>query len=96
NALPEPTPSRLDLIAKYVAPRTPLEKELAEICAEVLGLKDHPVGAHDNFFDLGGHSLLGTRLVFLLREKYGLDTTQLPLRTLFENPTVANLASAIE
>lgn len=96
NALPAPTQSRLDMRAKYVAPRTPLEHELADICAEVLGLKNHPVGAHDNFFDLGGHSLLGTRLVFLLREKYGLDTTQLPLRTLFENPTVANLASAIE
>ncbi|HAX70809.1 MAG TPA: hypothetical protein DCY14_14450 [Anaerolineae bacterium] len=96
NALPAPTQSRVDMRAKYVAPRTPLEQELADICAEVLGLEDHPVGAHDNFFDLGGHSLLGTRLVFLLREKYGLDTAQLPLRTLFENPTVANLANAIE
>ena len=96
NALPAPTQSRLDTRAKYVAPRTPLEIELVEICSQVLGLEEHLVGAHDNFFDLGGHSLLGTRLVFLLREKYGLDTAQLPLRTLFENPTVANLANAIE
>ncbi|MCQ3938431.1 MAG: non-ribosomal peptide synthetase [Chloroflexi bacterium] len=96
KALPEPVLARAALRAKYAAPRTPLEKELAELCAQVLGLEDRPVGAHDNFFDLGGHSLLGTRLVFLLREKYGLDTAQLPLRTLFENPTIANLANAIE
>jgi len=54
------------------------------------------VGVHDNFFDLGGHSLLGTRLIFLLREKYELETAQLPLRALFEQPTVANLARIID
>jgi len=95
KALPQPVQVRPDLRAPYVAPRTQLEKELAEICAQVLGLENH-VGAHDNFFDLGGHSLLGTRLVFLLREKYGLATAQLPLRALFEQPTVANLARIID
>ena len=97
KALPAPSQARPDLHAPYVAPRTELEKELAEICAQVLGLESengrvHAVGVHDNFFDLGGHSLLGTRLIFLLREKYGLGPAALPLRALFEQPTVANLA----
>ena len=100
KALPPPTQARSDLRAPFVAPRTPLELELVEICAQVLGLESptekQAVGVNDNFFDLGGHSLLGTRLVFLLREKYGLETTDLPLRALFEQPTVANLARIIE
>ncbi|MBL8103446.1 MAG: amino acid adenylation domain-containing protein, partial [Anaerolineales bacterium] len=97
KALPQPTQARPDLRLPYVAPRTSLEKELAEICAQVLDLEDvNAVGVHDNFFDLGGHSLLGTRLVFKLREKYGLEAAQLPLRALFEQPTVANLARVID
>ncbi len=100
KALPQPSQSRPDLRAPYVAPRTPLELELAEICAQVLGLENQNgqsvVGVNDNFFDLGGHSLLGTRLVFLLREKYTLEAAQLPLRALFEQPTVSNLAQTIE
>ncbi len=100
KALPPPTQTRPDLKAPYVAPRTSLELELSEICAQVLGLESPNgkpiVGVNDNFFDLGGHSLLGTRLVFLLREKYGLEAADLPLRALFEQPTVANLASIIE
>jgi thioester reductase-like protein len=100
KSLPEPSQARPDLKAPYVAPRTPLEKELADICAQVLELEtlngEAAVGVHDNFFDLGGHSLLGTRLVFLLREKYGLEAAQLPLRALFEQPTVANLARIID
>ena len=95
KALPAPTQSRADLRAQYIAPRTPLETELAEVCARVLGLNVEQVGVNDNFFELGGHSLLGTRLVFLLREKYSLETSQLPLRALFEQPTVANLAEVI-
>ncbi len=100
KALPQPSQVRPDLKAPYMAPRTPLELELAEICAQVLGLENQNgqpvVGLYDNFFDLGGHSLLGTRLVFLLREKYGLEAAALPLRALFEQPTVANLAKTIE
>ncbi|MBC7878685.1 MAG: amino acid adenylation domain-containing protein [Anaerolineales bacterium] len=100
KALPQPSQARPDLRALYIAPRTPLELELAQICAQVLGLEDQNghsvVGVHDNFFDLGGHSLLGTRLVFLLREKYELEAAQLPLRALFEQPTVANLARVID
>ncbi|MBN1451246.1 MAG: amino acid adenylation domain-containing protein [Anaerolineales bacterium] len=100
KGLPPPSQARPDLRAPYVAPRTPLELELSEICAQVLGLESQNgnpvVGINDNFFDLGGHSLLGTRLVFLLREKYGLEAADLPLRALFEQPTVANLARTIE
>ena len=100
EALPRPPQARSDLRAPYVAPRTPLELELAEICAQVLGLENQnghsAVGVNDNFFDLGGHSLLGTRFVFLLREKYRLEAADLPLRALFEQPTVANLAQTIE
>ncbi len=100
KALPQPSQVRPDLKAPYMAPRTPLELELSEICAQVLGMENQNgqpvVGVHDNFFDLGGHSLLGTRLVFLLREKYGLEAAALPLRVLFEQPTVANLAETIE
>jgi amino acid adenylation domain-containing protein/thioester reductase-like protein len=96
KALPAPSQSRPDLQTPYVAPRTKVEAELADVCAQVLGLEVQQVGVNDNFFDLGGHSLLGTRLVFLLREKYGLETAQLPLRALFEQPTVAHLAEIIE
>ncbi|HLO30244.1 MAG TPA: amino acid adenylation domain-containing protein [Anaerolineales bacterium] len=100
KVLPQPSQARPDLKASYIAPRTSLELELAELCAQVLGLENQgrpsAVGVNDNFFDLGGHSLLGTRLVFLLRERYALEAADLPLRTLFEQPTVAHLAETIE
>jgi len=97
KALRERSHDQLARQVEYVAPRTQLESELVEICAQVLGLESaQTVGVHDNFFELGGHSLLGTRLVFLLREKYGLEAAHLPLRILFETPTVANLAQTIE
>jgi acyl carrier protein len=74
----------------FVAPRTELEEELAGLWAEIL--KVERVGINDNFFDLGGHSLLATRLIFRLREHFNVD---LPLRTLFEAPTVATIAPVI-
>lgn len=76
--------------AEYVAPRTPLEEEIAAIWSEVLHVDR--VGVHDNFFELGGHSLLATQMMFRLRD---LMTAELPLRVLFERPTVAGLAEAI-
>ena len=72
-------------------PRTPTEERLAAIWREVLGLER--VGIHDNFFELGGHSLLATRVVARTREAVGAD---LPLRAMFEQPTVAGIAARLE
>lgn len=74
----------------FVAPRTELEEEIAGIWAEIL--KVERVGISDNFFDLGGHSLLATRLIFQLREHFNVDV---PLRALFEAPTISSLAPVI-
>ena len=90
-ALPAPEDTRPDLQKVFVAPRTPVEKELAGIWASLL--KVSAVGVHDNFFDLGGHSLLATQVVSRMRKAFQLE---MPLRTLFESPTVAQLAETIE
>ncbi|HEX8185638.1 MAG TPA: amino acid adenylation domain-containing protein, partial [Blastocatellia bacterium] len=87
RGLPAPEHSRPELARLYVAPRTALEEVLAECWSEVLNLER--VGMNDNFFELGGHSLLATQLVSRLREDFQID---LPLRSLFESPTVAGLA----
>jgi acyl carrier protein len=68
-----------------------LEELLVEVWQEVL--KVERIGIHDNFFELGGHSLLATQVVARLRHALEQD---IPLRTLFEYPTVAQLASAID
>jgi acyl carrier protein len=75
----------------YVAPETPLEVSLATMWSEVLRVPK--VGTKDNFFNLGGHSLLATQVLARVRETQGVD---IPLRTLFEAPTVTALAEAIE
>ncbi|HSF39926.1 MAG TPA: non-ribosomal peptide synthase/polyketide synthase, partial [Thermoanaerobaculia bacterium] len=73
------------------APRTPVEERLAAFWAEILGVPS--VGRHDHFFDLGGHSLLATRVISWIRSEWGVE---LPLRSLFEEPTVERLAQAVE
>ncbi|HEX6289412.1 MAG TPA: AMP-binding protein, partial [Herpetosiphonaceae bacterium] len=77
--------------ASFVAPRTPAEERVAEVWAEVLGLER--VGVDDHFFELGGDSLLAAQLIARLHERVGVD---LPLRALFEHPTVAGLAAQID
>jgi amino acid adenylation domain-containing protein len=90
RALPMPDRSRLNLDESFSAPRTPTEELLVGIWAEVLKLEK--VGTHDNFFDLGGHSLLATQVVSRIRAAFQVE---LPLRSLFEKPTVAGLAETI-
>ena len=75
KALPEPDSERPDLEDSYIAPRSPIEKVLAGIWCEVLGLNQ--VGVHDNFFELGGHSLLATQVISRLRNVFEVE---IPLR----------------
>lgn len=86
NLLPAPGHAR-SLSRSFVAPRTPVEMELAAIWAEVLGIPE--IGIRDNFFASGGHSLLATQLISRTRTAFGID---LPLRALFNKPTVEGLS----
>ncbi|HEX7333145.1 MAG TPA: amino acid adenylation domain-containing protein [Pyrinomonadaceae bacterium] len=88
KALPAPERSRSDLAEAYVEPRTALERVLAGIWSQVLGVER--VGIEDNFFELGGHSLLVTQLLSRVHEACQV---KLPMRYIFEAPTVAGLAA---
>jgi len=90
RALPDPGSARPVLETAYVPPRTPVEKEVARIWAEVLSLDR--VGVHDDFFELGGHSLAATRVVSHVINAYQLE---LPLQSLFQAPTVGEMAAVI-
>ena len=86
RALPAPAPEDYASNA-YVAPRNAIEETLVNIWREVLGVEQ--IGVYDDFFELGGHSLLVTKVATRLKQQLGVE---LPLRTLFEVPTVAALA----
>jgi len=90
RALPAPGGDAV-IRGEYVAPRNPTEEVLAGIWSEVLKLDR--VGVHDNFFELGGHSLLATRVMARIRDAFKLD---LPLRALFETPSVGELADWLD
>ncbi|MBT5267814.1 MAG: AMP-binding protein, partial [Candidatus Marinimicrobia bacterium] len=74
----------------YISPRTILELQITKIWEEVM--ERHPIGVRDNFFELGGHSLMAVRLVTQIEEKNGRS---LPVRTLFETPTIEGLATLL-
>jgi acyl carrier protein len=90
QSLPEPEASGIarDL---FIAPRTPAETSIAGIWRDLLRVQQ--VGINDNFFELGGHSLLVTQVVSRLRDMFQVDV---PLRCLFERPTVAATAATVE
>jgi len=90
RALPDPEPGREETDGRFDSPTTPLETQLADVFAQVLGVDR--VGVNDNFFELGGHSLLLTNLLFHLNEKFHLE---LPLRAVFDAPTVSELAPVL-
>ncbi|MCC5666153.1 acyltransferase domain-containing protein [Nostoc sp. CHAB 5784] len=83
--------SRPNLKNAYVAPSNDVERKLADIFQELLGIE--PIGIYDNFFALGGDSLTGTVLISQVRKIFQVE---LPVRSLFEAPTVADLALVIE
>ena len=85
-----PAHARPRLPNPYVAPRNESESQIASLWQELLGIEQ--VGIHDNFFELGGHSLLGTQMVSRVRESFQVDV---PLRAVFETPTVAGVALVV-
>jgi acyl carrier protein len=88
--LPDPGNKRPELATSFVESRTYIEQQLASIWAEVLNLDQ--VGIHDNFFDLGGHSLAINRVVSRVIRAFQLE---LPVKALFDSPTIAEMAEII-
>src|SRR6185369_11581114 len=90
RALPQLDSARPELGSHYVPPRTPVEEAVTAIWAEVLGLER--AGVQDDFFALGGHSLLATKVISKIRYIFKVE---LPLKTIFDWPTVEGLSQAI-
>ena len=84
KVLPEPDPSQRTIDHEFVAPRTSVEKQLAQIWCDLLKIEQ--VGIYDNFFELGGHSLLATQLLTRIRHEYQIE---MALTVIFEAPTIA-------
>jgi SAM-dependent methyltransferase/acyl carrier protein len=90
KSLPAPDTARRETNSKCLALKTPVEEALATVWCDVLGVEK--IGAEDNFFELGGHSLLATQLISRLRESFRME---IPLRCLFDAPTIGKLAQAM-
>ena len=90
EALPAPEWSG-EASSGFVAARTPVEEMLCGIWEQLL--KREQVGVHENFFELGGHSLLATQVVSRVRESFNVE---LPLRVIFESPTISEISEAVE
>ena len=90
-AFPAPTAENILNDDSFEAPQSPVEEHLASFLATLLGVQQ--VGREDNFFTLGGHSLMGAQLIAKVRGTFGVD---LSLRSLFEEPTVRGMSSEIE
>ncbi len=91
KALPEPQVERDESHVPYVPPRTPTEELLVEMWKEVLN--EEKVGVLDNFFDLGGHSLMVTQVMSRIQSVFGVE---LPIRTMFESPTISHIARTLD
>ena len=91
KALPLPDRTRPEMEEGYVAPRTPTEEVLAGIWAELLRVER--VGVYDDFFDLGGHSLMATQIISRVREAFQVEIS---LRTFFQGANICELAQAID
>src|SRR5581483_5307702 len=89
-SLPEPEATTAQ--RAYIAPRNETEQKIAEIWAEVLRRDLPTISIDDNFFDLGGHSLMATQVVSRIRERFALE---IPMRAMFDQPTIARLGEAV-
>lgn len=87
RSLPDPPKTRPELENIFVPPKMPLEERLAEIWSQFLSLDE--IGIHDNFFDLGGHSLMATQVISKISNEFDVE---MPLKSFFETPTLKELA----
>ena len=91
KSLPAPDPEAVSAGRQHVAPRTATESRIAALWADALEIASP--GVEDDFFDIGGHSLIAARIVGTLRTDFGVDVA---MRHLFEQPTIAGLARIVD
>ncbi|WP_066383169.1 non-ribosomal peptide synthetase [Anabaena sp. CA = ATCC 33047] len=91
KSLPNPDTSQLKRENEYAKPRNTIEENLVRIWSQILNVEK--VGIYDNFFNLGGHSLLATQVMSRIRDEFNVT---IPLRCLFESPTIAGLGEVID
>jgi hypothetical protein len=92
KALPVPAYEHMQSGSKFVPPRTETEKALAQIWTELLSIEQ--IGIYDDFFDLGNSSLVGVWAVLRIQEEFG--GVDLPIGTIFDNPTISSLAAVLD